>query len=68
VGFFLPGHKADKFFEGNQIILTSRADPELNTVSKVRRYLISRDSLFPHHPALWVRQSGSIATRSWFIN
>jgi hypothetical protein len=68
VGFFLPGHKADKFFEGNQIILTSRADPELNTVSKVSRYLVSRDSLFPHHPALWVRQNGSIPTRSWFIN
>ncbi|KAJ7813944.1 hypothetical protein B0H14DRAFT_3477459 [Mycena olivaceomarginata] len=38
-GFFLPGHKADKFFEGNQIIITSRADPELNTPAKFRRYL-----------------------------
>ncbi|KAF7341605.1 hypothetical protein MSAN_02057800 [Mycena sanguinolenta] len=67
VGFFLPGHKADKFFEGNQIIISSRADPELDTVAKVRRYLASRDSLFPFHPALWVRKDGTIPTRSWFI-
>jgi hypothetical protein len=66
-GFFLLGHKADKFFEGNQIIITSRADPELNTPAKFRRYLTSHDSLFPHHPALWVRENGSIPTRSWFI-
>ncbi|KAJ7249512.1 hypothetical protein B0H12DRAFT_1234652 [Mycena haematopus] len=67
VGFFLPGHKADKFFEGNQIIITSRVDADLDTVAKVRRYLTSRDALFPFHPALWVLQDGSIPTRSWFI-
>jgi integrase len=67
VGFFLPGHKADIFFEGNQIVIVARADPELNTVTKVEQYLASRDALFPHHPALFVREDGSIPTRSWFL-
>ncbi|KAJ7358069.1 hypothetical protein DFH08DRAFT_911668 [Mycena albidolilacea] len=67
VGFFLPGHKADIFFEGNQIVIVARADPELNTVTKVEQYLESRDALFPHHPALFVREDGSIPTHSWFL-
>lgn len=67
-GMYLPGHKADKFFEGNQIIIKARADPELDTVEKIRRYILSRDRLFPHHPALWVRANGQVPTRSWFIS
>jgi hypothetical protein len=64
--FFLPGHKADRFFEGNRIVLQWNAsgdDPD----SPFRKYLASRDSLFPFHPELWLRENGSIPTRSWFI-
>lgn len=64
--FFLPGHKADRFFEGNRILLqrnTSGDDPD----SPFRKYLASRDSLFPFHPELWLHVDGSIPTRSWFI-
>ncbi|KAF8213356.1 hypothetical protein K438DRAFT_2009567 [Mycena galopus ATCC 62051] len=68
VGFFLPGHKADIFFEGNQIVIVARAEPELNTVTKVEQYLASRDIRFPHHPALFVCEDGSIPTRSWFLS
>jgi hypothetical protein len=64
--FFLPGHKADRFFEGNRIILQRNAsgdDPDI----PFRKYLASRDRLFPFHPELWLRADGSIPTRSWFI-
>ena len=64
--FFLPGHKADRFFEGNRILLQRNAsgdDPD----SPFRKYLASRDLLFPFHPELWLRENGSIPTRSWFI-
>lgn len=64
--FFLPGHKADRFFEGNRILLqrnTRGDDPD----SPFRKYLTSRDALFPFHPELWLRVDGSIPTRGWFI-
>ena len=64
--FFLPGHKADRFFEGNRIVLQKNAsgdDPD----APFRKYLTSRDSLYPFHPELWLREDGSIPTRSWFI-
>lgn len=64
--FFLPGHKADRFFEGNRIIVPRYAsgdDPDV----PFRKYLASRDKLFPFHPELWLRADGSIPTRGWFI-
>jgi hypothetical protein len=64
--FFLPGHKADRFFEGNTIIvqcLSETVDP-LPFFSK---YLQSRDNYFPCHPHLWLRANGTVPTRSWFL-
>jgi hypothetical protein len=64
--FLLPAHKADRFFEGNTILiqkLQSTADPHEIFSS----YLTSRDNLFPYHPQLWLRANGSVPTRSWFI-
>jgi hypothetical protein len=64
--FLLPGHKADRFFEGNTIIvqrLTGSVDP----LPFFTSYLRSRDHLFPCHPHLWLRSNGAIPTRSWFI-
>jgi hypothetical protein len=64
--FFLPGHKADKFFEGNRVIVQCNAagdDPD----APFRKYLTSRDNIFPFHAELWLRADGSIPTRSWFI-
>ena len=65
--FFLPGHKADKFFEGNKVIVqrtSSGDDPD----EPFRKYLKSRDRLFPFHPQLWLRADGSVPTRGWFIH
>ena len=64
--FFLPGHKADKFFEGNRVLLQRNSggdDPD----RPFRKYLQSRDKLFPFHPQLWLRADGSVPTRGWFI-
>jgi hypothetical protein len=65
--FFLPGHKMDRFFEGNHIILqrnSSSDDPD----APFRKYFTSRDKLFPFHPELWLHADGSIPTCSWFIH
>jgi hypothetical protein len=64
--FFLPSHKGDRTFEGNIIIIqkhTSSIDP----LSFFKRYLRSRDHLFPFSSDLWLRADGSRPTRSFFI-
>ncbi len=64
--FLLPAHKADKFFQGNTIIITQRnniPDP----IPLCHQYLLGRDQLFPFHPQLWLRSNGSSPTRSWFL-
>ena len=64
--FFLLGHKADKFFEGNRVLLQRNSggdDPN----RPFRKYLQSHDKLFPFHPQLWLRTDGSVPTHGWFI-
>lgn len=63
--FWLPGHKADHFFEGNRLIVRKGSGP--NTYTSFTSYLTSRDSLFRARPELWLRADGSIPTRTWFI-
>ena len=62
---WLPGHKADQYFEGNQLIICKGPFPD--TYTCFRNYLSSRNSLFRLHPKLWLRADGTIPTRSWFI-
>lgn len=64
--FFLPGHKADRFFEGNRIIIQETSGDD-DPVAPFKKYLASRDSLFPFHPHLWLRADGSVPTRNWFL-
>ena len=62
----LPGHKADRFFEGSTVIIQKTnlaTDPHNIFVS----YIKSRDAIHPFKPELWLRQSGIVPTRSWFI-
>jgi hypothetical protein len=64
--FTLPGHKADRLFEGNKVIIqkvNTHDDPHSAFTSYIRR----RDAKFPHNPELWLREDGSIPTRSWFM-
>jgi hypothetical protein len=51
--FFLLGHKADKFFEGNQILILQTNEP-WDPLRFFIRYLQSCDVLFPLSPALWL--------------
>jgi len=65
--FFLPAHKADRFFEGNRIIIMRNQlqhDPLLHFTS----YIQSRNSLFPLTSPLWLTEKGHIPTRSFFIS
>ena len=65
--FFLPGHKANKFFEGNRVLLqwnSAGDDPD----GPFCKYLQSHDKLFPFHPQLWLHADGSVPTCGWFIH
>jgi hypothetical protein len=66
--FFLPGHKADKFFEGNNILLSRQPHRGIDAYHQFLSYLTSRDRLFPYSSPLWLRSNGTIPTRSWFIS
>jgi hypothetical protein len=57
--FFLPGHKANKFFKGNQIIAQC-SDALMDPYKPFLTYLKSHDSLFPYNPELWLRDDGTV--------
>jgi len=63
----LPGHKADAFFTGHQILIHKRDGP-VNPVHFFSLYLSNRDHLFPGFIPLWLRSDGSVPTRSWFMS
>jgi hypothetical protein len=65
--FFLPTHKADHFYEGNKIVVLSRSDSR-NPVPVFTRYLNARDAVHGLKPFLWIRENGSVPTRSWFMD
>jgi hypothetical protein len=51
--FLLPGHKADRFFEGNKIIIPSYRFG-LRPLHFFSKYLASRDALHPVASPLWL--------------
>jgi len=66
-GFWLPHHKADPYFEGNRVIVR-REQFQHNPLYHFTKYLESRDRLFPISSPLWITESGSVPTRSFFIS
>jgi hypothetical protein len=66
--FHLPSHKADPFFEGNQIIVKKQQFCDLNPLLIFSNYLSSRDGLFPLSSPLWLTSKGAVPTRSFFIS
>jgi hypothetical protein len=65
--FLLPGHKADRFFEGNKIIIMAQRfglHPKLH----FSHYLTSRDLLHPIASPFWLTAAGTVPTRSFFIS
>ena len=64
--FFLPNHKANKFFEGNTVIIQSH-HISIDPLSIFKKYHSSHDHLFPFSRDLWLRADGSPPSRSFFI-
>ncbi|KIJ38858.1 hypothetical protein M422DRAFT_101211, partial [Sphaerobolus stellatus SS14] len=65
--YHLPGHKSDRSFEGNRIVIQA-VNATHNPVLLFKKYLQARDSLFPGRPELWLKADGSIPQRRWFID
>ena len=57
--FFLPSHKADRFFEGNSVII-QKIDRPTDPYQPFLNYIKSRDRSFPIHPELWLTSCGSV--------
>ena len=64
VSFWLPGHKADQFYEGNRLFILASSNEPYNLFLS---YLRSRDMHFRSQPELWLRANRTIPTRHWFI-
>ena len=64
--FTLPGHKADRFFEGSVVLIQSTTLLD-DAWAPFTKYLSFRDRLFPLRAELWLKEDGSIPTRSWFL-
>jgi hypothetical protein len=64
--FFLPCHKGDRTFEGN-IIIIQRHHGNIDPLAIFKKYLHSRDRLFPFSPDLWLCTDDSRPKRSFFI-
>jgi hypothetical protein len=60
----LPYHKADRFYRGTEILFTCQdiADP----VALLQEYVSRRDVLHGGKTALFIREDGTLPTRSWF--
>ena len=65
--FHLPGHKADRFFEGNRIIIRGEQFGH-HPLHHFTQYLTSRDHIHPIASPLWIMKSGHVPTRSFFIS
>jgi len=64
--FFLPGHKANRFFKGNTIII-HKNQHKFNPHTHFKTYLRACDDKFPFSSPLWLTSNGSVPTRSFFI-
>jgi hypothetical protein len=64
--FFLPTHKADRFYEGLSIVL-EKYEGDLDTLQVFKNYITLCDSKFTHLPDLWLHESRKLPLCSWFI-
>ena len=64
--FTLPGHKADRFFEGSLVLIQATGLDD-DAWAPFTRYLTLRDQCFPLRAELWLRRDGTIPTRAWFL-
>jgi len=64
--FHLPAHKADRYFEGNRIIVRAKQFRH-NPLTHFRTYMASRDRIHPLSLPLWLMENGDVPTRSFFM-
>lgn len=64
--FQLPYHKADRFYEGNTILILPNNGPA-DPITAVARYILLRDRYFPNATDMWLRGDGARPRRRWFI-
>jgi hypothetical protein len=65
--YFLNSHKGDRTFEGN-LVIVQRHNIAIDPLFHFKKYLSSRDRLFPFSSDLWLRADGSRPSRSFFIS
>ena len=65
--FLLPGHKADRYFEGNRIIIPAHRFNH-HPLDHFSKYIESRDTLHPVASPLWLTEAGEVPTRSFFVS
>jgi hypothetical protein len=65
--FLLPRHKADRFFEGNKIMIPAHRFCH-HPLRHFQAYLTSRDTLHPVTSPLWLTAAGTVPTHSFFIH
>ena len=63
--FTLPGHKADRFFEGSLVLILFTELAEDAAWEPFTKYLALR--IFPLRGELWLKEDGTIPTRAWFL-
>jgi hypothetical protein len=66
--FHLPFHKADCFFEGNQVIVKKKQFCDINSLAIFCHYLTSCDNQFPLLSHLWLNAQGSIPNQTFFMS
>lgn len=67
VELLLPGHKADKFFQGHKLITLNNDEPTCPYPWLIC-YLRLCDAQHSWKPALWLHADGSSPTCSWFTS
>ena len=65
--FLLPGHKADRYFKGNKIIIPAERFGH-TPLAHFSKYIASCDRLHLIASPLWLTAAGKIPTRSFFIS
>jgi len=64
--FTLPSHKADRFFEGNTVLIESWS-LHLSPLHPFINYLATWDARFPLHPHLWLTSASTPPTYLWVV-
>ncbi|PPR05989.1 hypothetical protein CVT24_004652 [Panaeolus cyanescens] len=66
VSFLLPAHKADKYFEGNRVVLRN-IWPNIDVVKIFSDYVKRRDARHPFTSPLWLTFDGEVPNRQFFM-